>query len=260
MPSYNTVAFVTRAINFGESDRILTLYSRDIGRFGVIAKGARKPVSRLSGSTEVLNCTKFHLARGKSLDIVTQCEIHDSFVDLRRDLQRMAHALYLVELLDHSVEDRVPHPPLFDLLYSAFHLIERTKQPDLICRWFEIRLFGELGYAPILVECAVCGTALQPYSSALEYGLSASLGGALCEVHSHADRNPDHSGLSGDALQLLAKLVAIDPNDAEILLEMSGTLPHPANQIRIAMRRYHRFRDDRELKSLSFLDSVCHAF
>ena len=77
MPAYTTDAFVLRRMHFGETDNILTLYSPDRGRFSAIAKGARKAISRLSGATEVLTLTRFGLASGKSLEIVTQVEVQE---------------------------------------------------------------------------------------------------------------------------------------------------------------------------------------
>ena len=65
MPAYTTDAVVLRRLQYGETDNILTLYSPDKGRFSAIAKGARKAISRLSGATEVLTCTRFGLATGK---------------------------------------------------------------------------------------------------------------------------------------------------------------------------------------------------
>src|SRR5690348_5575013 len=105
MRSYSTAALVLRRISFGETDKILTLYSRDRGRFSAIAKGARKPISRLSGATELLTLSKFGLAAGKSLEVVSQAEVRESFPLLHSDLQRLAHGLYLAELVNHSVED-----------------------------------------------------------------------------------------------------------------------------------------------------------
>ena len=156
MPSYNTLAIVLRRLQYGETDNILTLYSPDRGRFSAIAKGARKAISRLSGATEVLTCTRFQLASGKSLEIVTQTEVQDSYPTLRTDLNRLAHGLYLADLLDHAVEEHDPNPFLFDLLHQGLSLTQTVTPPELVARWFEVQLLADLGYAPNLTECAVC--------------------------------------------------------------------------------------------------------
>ena len=218
MPAYTTEAIVLHRRYFGETDNILTLYSPGLGRFSAIAKGARKAVSRLSGATEVLTCTRFALASGKSLEIVTQVEVQEAFTGLRKDLNRLAHGLYLADLVEHSVEDHAPNPVLYDLLYRGLREIQTLPVPELAARWFEIQLLGDLGYAPDLFQCAVCQTALPGGFPRDEvFALSASLGGALCPRHAHPESNSDHSGLGTGALRLLQTLEALGSNGSEAL-------------------------------------------
>lgn len=257
MPAYTTDALVLRRLHYGETDNILTLYSRDRGRFSAIAKGARKAISRLSGATEVLTLTRFGLASGRSLEIVTQVEVQDSFHGLRHDLVRLAHGLYLADLTDHSVEDHAPNPWLFDLLHAGLSLLQVVTPPELVARWFEVQLLRDLGYAPNLFECAVCHEAVPgSFGGSERFGLSAMLGGALCPRHARPVSQEDHSGLSYDALALLQALDAPEQGTGETL----PTLPLPdakgLNEARLALRRSHRFRLERDLKSLEFLDSL----
>ena len=195
MPAYTTAAIVLRRLHYGETDNILTLYSPDKGRFSAIAKGARKAISRLSGATEALTCTRFGLATGKSLEIVTQVEVQESFSALRQDLTRLAHGLYLADLVDHAVEDHAPNPLLYEMLLVGLRQTQTLTPPELAARWFEVQLLGDLGYAPNLAECAVCRTPLPGDFARDElFALSASLGGALCPRHAHPESNEDHSG------------------------------------------------------------------
>ena len=73
--SYRTEAIVIRRRDFAESDRLLTLYSREYGKISAIAKGARKPQSRKTGHVELFMRTKFLIAKAKDLDIATQAEM-----------------------------------------------------------------------------------------------------------------------------------------------------------------------------------------
>ncbi len=257
MPAYNTLAIVLRRLHYGETDNILTLYSRDLGRFSAIAKGARKAISRLSGATEVLTCTRFGLASGKSLEIVTQCEVQDSFSGLRHDLNRLAHGLYLADLIDHAVEDHAPNPDLFDLLLTGLHAVQTLPMPELAARWFELQLLGDLGYAPNLGECAVCHAPLPGEFSADErFALAALLGGALCPRHARPASNDDHSGLTYDALVLLQILDALHQNAEDVLSRLPLPNAKSLDQARLALRRSIRARLERDLKSLAFLDSL----
>ena len=259
MPAYTTDAIVLHRRHFGETDNILTLYSPGLGRFSAIAKGARKAVSRLSGATEVLTCTRFGLASGKSLEIVTQVEVQESFTALRQDLARLAHGLYLADLVEHSVEDHAPNPVLYDLFLNGLRQTQTLPVPELAARWFEIQLLGDLGYAPDLTQCAVCSAPL-PGSFARDevFALSASLGGALCPRHAHPEANEDHSGLGLGALRLLQTLEALGPSGSEMLPALPAAGPKSLDQTRLALRRSLRFRLERDLKSLEFLDSLRH--
>src|SRR5215468_2707066 len=104
MPAYTTTGLVLHRLNLGETDKILTLYTREHGKLSAVAKGARRAGSRLSGATELFTDSKFLLATGKTLDIVTQCEIRESFPALRNDLERLARATYFCELLDRMTQ------------------------------------------------------------------------------------------------------------------------------------------------------------
>lgn len=260
MPAYTTDALVLRRLNYGETDKILTLYSRDRGRISAIAKGARKAISRLSGATEALTLTRFQLATGKSLEIVTQCEVREAFSSLREDLNRLAHGLYLADVLDHSVEDDAPNPALFDLLMEGLYLTQSLPQPELAARWFEVQLLRDLGYAPNLMECAVCHVPLPgAFGRDETFALSVQLGGALCPHHAHPAHTDDHSALSSGALRLLMALDALGPAARETLPALPPSGPKNLDLARLALRRSLRARLERDIKSLEFLDSLRHA-
>src|SRR5437879_4466300 len=125
MPVYKVNGIVLRRSDLGETDRILRLFTRECGRVDTVAKGARRGTSRLSGATELFTHSRMLLATGKTLDIVSQCEIRESFPGLRGDLQRIARATYLCELVDRLLADREPNTEAFDLLLSALYLLQR---------------------------------------------------------------------------------------------------------------------------------------
>ncbi|HEX5322770.1 MAG TPA: DNA repair protein RecO [Capsulimonadaceae bacterium] len=257
MPHYNATAIVLRRLHFGETDNILTLYTRERGRISAIAKGARKPISRLSGATEALTCVRFGLATGNSMDIVTQAEVKESFPLLRHDLQRLAHGMYFAELLSHSVADEDPNPYLFDLLMSGLFLLQRVTPPESGARWFELILLRDLGYAPQLEECVYCQTPLPADQSGDSlFALSNSQGGALCPIHAHPDTYEDHSALSHSALSYLQALSAIPMEQVSAVPSVPAPVVKAQDQARMALRRYIRCHLERDLKSLDFLDSL----
>ena len=129
--------------------------------------------------------------------------------------------------------------------------------PELAARWFEVQLLGDLGYAPDLTACAVCQIPLPgDFPRDEVFALSASLGGALCPRHAHPESHPDHSGLGLGAMRLLQALESLGPAGGEALAGLPPAGPKSLDQVRLALRRSLRFRLERDLKSLEFLDSL----
>ena len=103
-------------MDFGEADRIVTLYSRDHGKLRAIAKGARRPLSRLGPHLEYFTLAHLMLARGRELDVVTSAETEDAHISLRSDIDAFGHASHMVEILDRLTRDRQANVAVFDLL------------------------------------------------------------------------------------------------------------------------------------------------
>jgi DNA repair protein RecO (recombination protein O) len=249
MPVYTTTGLVLHRLNLGETDKILTLYTREHGKLSAVAKGARRAGSRLSGATELFTLSRLQLAIGKTLDIVTQCEIQASFPSLRNDLERLARATYFCELLDRlTVErDAASSDELCDLTVSALHLLEHVQTYlDGVVHAYELHLLAALGYAPVLDRCVRCGSPLERR----QVGFSPSAGGTLCSADRY--RTDDALPLSPDAVTVLQTLLAAEP-DALLTL---NPLPKVAAEIDKALRWYIRFRAERDLKSADFLDQL----
>src|SRR5258708_2535009 len=130
MPAYPATALVIHRLDLGEHDRVLTLFTRELGKLSAIAKGVRRATSRLSGATELFTSSRMLLATARTFDIVTQCEIQNAFVSLRSDLQRVTRATYLCELLDKLTgeRDETSSEGLFDLTVGGLMLLQRAER------------------------------------------------------------------------------------------------------------------------------------
>jgi len=181
--TYRLEGIVLRRSDFGEADRLLTLFSAERGKTRAIAKGARKPQSRKTGHVELFMRSKFLLAEGRDLDIVTQAEMVSAYPHLREDLVRATYASYAVELLDRFTVDEDPHRDLFDLLALALETLDATNDPLLLARYYELRLLSLTGFQPRLFNCVSCGEAITEQ----DQFFSAELGGLLCPACGHAD-------------------------------------------------------------------------
>lgn len=183
MGIYKAEAIVLRSMVYRESDRILTLFTREAGKVSAIAKGVRKTTSRLRGAVQLFSHTRLVLYGGRSLDTVSQGEAEEDFSYLEQDLERFATASYCAELVDRLTPEREPQPKLFFLMLS---MLRALKQGDLelTARVFELKLLDILGYRPSLTECVVGNHQL---SSAAREGMqkvwfSIERGGVVCPI------------------------------------------------------------------------------
>ncbi|WP_080845008.1 DNA repair protein RecO [Cytobacillus gottheilii] len=186
---------VIRTANYGESNKIVTLYTREWGKVGMMARGAKKPNSRLSAVTQPFTYGYFLMQRGSGLGTMQQGEMISSMRSIKEDIFLTAYAAYIVELLDRSVEDRKPNPFLFELLFQSLNLINEGYDPDIIVNIFEMKMLNTLGLYPVLNQCAVCGSADGHFSFSIREG------GLIC--HRCLEKDPYHYKLSPAAVRLL---------------------------------------------------------
>ena len=175
--SFRLEAVVLRHSDWGEADRLLTLYSRERGKVRALAKGARKIRSRKAGHLEPFTRVTLQLARGHDLLIVTQADTLDAYMPLREELVRTSQASYVVELLDRfTYEEGVENNAIFRLLTETLSRVADEPDPWLALRYYEVRLLDFLGYRPHLFECANCGEPVRP----VDQFFSPVAGGVLC--------------------------------------------------------------------------------
>ena len=137
---YTTDAIVLSRFDLGEADRVLTLITPAGGKLKAIAKGIRRPTSRIGGSLEPFAELNVALARGRTFDVVTQVSVGHAWLRLRDDLESAATAWYLAELADRSLEERHAAEPLYTLLRRAYELLDAGMAPGRVARWFEMHL------------------------------------------------------------------------------------------------------------------------
>ena len=169
-------AVVLRHSNWGEADRMLGVYSRERGRLRVVAKGARKLLSRKAGHLEPFTQVALLLAKGRDMWIVTQAETVNAFLTLREDLVRTGYAAYVVELLDRFTYDEGENRALYHLLVDTLTRIDVEEDAFLAVRYYEVRLLDLVGFRPQLQTCVHCNREIQ----AEDQFFSAELGGVLC--------------------------------------------------------------------------------
>src|SRR5512137_672873 len=138
--SFRVTAIVLRHADWGEADRLLTLFTRETGKLRAVAKGARKARSRKAGHLEPFTHVRLQLAKGRDLSIVTQAETVDAYIPLRDDLIKTGYAAYAVELLDRfTYEDETESSIPFRLLTETLGRISQERDAWLAIRYYEMR-------------------------------------------------------------------------------------------------------------------------
>jgi DNA repair protein RecO (recombination protein O) len=240
-------AIVLRHADWGEADRLVTLFTRERGKLRAVAKGARKITSRKAGHLEPFTHVKLQLARGRNLFIVTQADTIDAFLPLRETLEMTGIASYVVELLDRFVyEDEGPNPTFFRLLADTLKRLATGEEPWLAVRYYEMRLLDFLGFRPQLFECANCGREIQ----AEDQFFSFSAGGAICPRCGGG--LPHLTNISVDALKYLRHFQRSSYDESK----QARPTSEAQNEVETLMHGYFTYLLERELNSPGFLKDV----
>jgi DNA repair protein RecO (recombination protein O) len=192
---------VVRGVDWSETSRIVTIWTREFGRVRLLAKGGRRLKSSFESALDLLSVYSIVLLRKTSggLDLLTEARVLRGFPRLRLDLQALYAAYYMAELLSDWTEDYDPHPVLYDETLATLADLGGTNQGMRLAR-YECVLFAELGYSPSLDACSGCGAA----PDGGEVVFSALAGGVLCPRC--APSQPDRRPLSAEAWRALREL------------------------------------------------------
>ena len=153
-----TNGIVLRETVTKESDKILTLLTRDLGRVSVIARGARRKNSKFAACAQSLVYGEWTLYRRGEWYHANEGETLELFAGLRQDLEAMALGFYMAELTESvTTEDTASDDILRHLLNGLYALSALHKPPRLVKAAFELKLLALAGYEPLADGCAYCG-------------------------------------------------------------------------------------------------------
>jgi DNA repair protein RecO (recombination protein O) len=178
MPLVKTLAVTLKSRKWGEADRIVTFYTRDIGKIRGVARGARRQKSRLGAALEPLTICELNLFEkpGDSLFRVSQADLVRPFVRFREDLGLMTAAARMANVVAAVTPDGDPDPELFHTLEQGLYSLETSDDPAFTALLFQIRLLGLTGFRPQTDHCAACGRT----SMTGEPNFSPVSGGLVC--------------------------------------------------------------------------------
>ncbi|MGE6259046.1 DNA repair protein RecO [Heyndrickxia sporothermodurans] len=235
---------VIRTSDYGESNKIVTLYTREFGKLGVMARGAKKTNSRLSAVSQIFTYGYFLVQTGTGLGTMQQGEMISSMRLIREDIFKTGYASYVVELLDKGTDEKIRNPFLFELLNQTLNYINDDNDIDIITNIFEMKMLNVIGLYPVLNECAICG------SKDGRFAFSIRENGLIC--HRCYEKDKYHLPTSQAAIKLLRLFYYFD-------LSRLGTISvkdDTKKELRKMISMYYDEYSGLHLKSKKFLDQI----
>ena len=235
---------VLRTQDYGETHKIITIYSKELGKISAICRGANKAKSKLTSLAQPFVKANFLIYLSKGLSTVQQGEILDSFRLIREDIVKTAYAAYLVELTMLLSEDKERDLYLYNQLDFTLKWINEESELMVPVFMLELKLFKRGGFAPVINRCARCGNENDLTS------FSVKEGGLLCATCFNTD---DY------AIQLspnVIKLLSVFMNAG---LEQIGTINMKKENIQLLRKIFDNYYDiygSYRLKSKRFLEQI----
>ncbi|OMP67645.1 DNA repair protein RecO [Domibacillus epiphyticus] len=235
---------VLRTNDYGETNKIVTMFTREKGKKAAVARGAKKTNSRLSGVTQPFTHGFFLVQGGRGLGTMQQGEALSSMRHIREDLTKTAYAAYIVELTDRTTEDGETNPYLFHLLQKSLDYINEGADAAIVTNIFEMKMLSQVGLRPEMSACAVCG------ETEGKFGFSIRENGLIC--HRCFEHDPHFLPLSQVSLRLLRLFYFFD-------LERLGNIDvkeATKKELRAAISMYYDEYAGLYLKSRRFLEQM----
>lgn len=235
---------IIRTSDYGETNKVVTIFTREWGKIGVMARGAKKPNSRLAAVTQLFTYGNYLIQMGSGLGNLQQGEIISFMGTIRGDLFLTAYASYLVELTDKGTDSKKRNPYLFELLLQTLQYMDEGIDPEVLVFIYEMKMLNVLGLLPKLNGCSVCGSTEGIFSFSIREG------GLLC--HRCVESDPYHYKMSQGAIKLLRIFYYLD------LTRMGkvSVKQETKNELRTIIDAYYEEYSGLHLKTKRFLKQL----
>lgn len=168
---------VIKTIDYKENDKLVWIYTEELGKISVIAKGVKKSKNKNFSLTLPLCYGDYVLFKGRNLFNLQEGKIINSFQSLLSNLDKLTYSSYLCELIDICVEDKEVNKYLYREFITCLYLLETDALDyEVLTRTFEMRLLRATGYGINLESCCLC----KKHLSVANY-ISLSNHGGVCE-------------------------------------------------------------------------------
>ncbi len=243
----STEALVLNRRDFRETSIIATFYSRDFGKVKGILKGIRSEKNRYGSCAELFssNVIVFYEKSKGEFNNITQCDLIDGFFGIRKNLNAIAYAIYLAELVDALTEPNEKNAQVYELLHKSLKFLSDGEEPNKIVRIFELKFLSSLGFAPALNNCVHCGRGISERAR-----FSLRHGGMLCERCLRED--PNARAVSRGTVQTL-KHIGSSKLDSLLKFKISRSIENELNVLIDELLESHL---EKPLKSKKFIKDI----
>lgn len=145
MRGFKTEGIILKRRNFGEADRILTVFTPYKGKITVLGKGVRRIASRRAGNVELLNRVLIYLHQGRGMPILTEAVSLNTFQKIKEDLTLSTYAFHIIELVDKLTAENQENRILYEHLVEVLKRLEKNPRQILV-RAFEAKILSNLGF------------------------------------------------------------------------------------------------------------------
>lgn len=153
---YNSI--ILRSVNYGESDKIIDIFTKEKGKVTALARGVRKIKGSKGTSVELFSNMNISLSRGRKFYYVNSTEIISSFLSIREDMAKLAFASYIAEITNSGINEEEENEKAFELLIKTFKLLsEGTIDYKNLLFSYQLKFMSFIGYKPVLNQCLTCG-------------------------------------------------------------------------------------------------------
>jgi DNA repair protein RecO (recombination protein O) len=251
MASEKTTAIVLRTFPFSETSLVVTLFTREFGKVGALAKGARRPKGPFEAALDVLALIRIVFLRKSAdvLDLLTEAKLERRFRAAARDLNRLYAGYYVAELLAELTDTHDPHPELFDAADQTLRALDGHVSPATAVLWLELQALSQVGHAPSLDACAACGRELE-LAGRMPFGLQS--GGVLCPNCRAGQRQV--ISLTSEALKTLQQFATATEDWSALTVP-----PAQRGELRGLMNTYMSHLTGHRLRLHSFLNGLTAA-
>jgi len=160
MNNYVTDAINLKSYNLSESDKIIVMYSKEKGLIKGIAKGVKKPKSKLGARMDCLVANTVMLRKGRNFSTICQAECLNTFKQTRTDLDKIFYSMYIAEVVNSfGLEDDPSSQVIYDLLYKALGAVsdaENKVEILIAVIKFQLKMVAEAGFSLEFDTCLNC--------------------------------------------------------------------------------------------------------